>query len=172
MIGLAAAAAVAVVLLAVAAVVVVAVVDDGRSSRSCVEQRRVDEAKVRATPWLRAEELPGFGAYLEIHWQAHALGDPCSRVPGPVDWTYQGVIRLRPEDARTLAASYAWQPITAMASSASPGLPIWPALAPFVDADVHWSRSDVYDMLPPQSRWRRVSFDADRALVLFSLNDH
>jgi hypothetical protein len=160
------------VMLAVTVVAVVAMIYDGRSSRSCAEQRRDDEATVRTMPWQDADELPDLGAYLEIHWQAHALGNPCSRMPGPTDWIYQGIIRLRPEDASTLAVRYAWQPVTATASPASPGPLVWPALAPFVTADVHWSRSDAYDLVPPQSRWRQAYLDADRALLLFTLNDH
>jgi hypothetical protein len=160
------------VMLAGAAMVVVVLGHGDRSARSCVEQRRIDEAKVRTAAWHPADDLPDLGMYLEIHWQAHAMGDPCSRMPGPTDWTYQGVIRLRPEDAGTLAARFAWEPITAMASPAPPEPSIWPALAPVLAADVHWSRSHAYDTAPPQTRWREVYLDADRALLLFCPHDH
>jgi hypothetical protein len=100
---------------------------------TCAEQKAADEAKVRTTRWDPPAQLAALGEYVEIHWQAKALGDPCSRAPGPTDWTYQGVVKLRPEDARTLAARPGWQPATPE---------VWPALAEFVPAGTTWQRAD------------------------------
>ena len=68
-------------------------------TRGCQEQRQADEAKLRVSRWGPPEDPPHVGEYSEVHWQARALGDPCSRVSGPTDWEYQGVIALRPQDA-------------------------------------------------------------------------
>src|SRR5215213_10137256 len=92
---------------------------DSGERNNCAEQKAADEAKVRTSRWDPPAQLAELGEYLEIHWQARALGDPCSRVPGPTDWTYQGVVKLRPDDVRTLAARPGWQPATPE---------VWPAL--------------------------------------------
>ena len=100
---------------------------------ACAEQKAADEAKVRTTRWDPPAQLAALGEYVEIHWQARALGDPCSRAPGPTDWSYQGVVKLRPEDARSLAATPGWQPATPE---------IWPALAGFAPPAANWQRAD------------------------------
>ncbi|RAY13494.1 hypothetical protein DPM19_20800 [Actinomadura craniellae] len=152
----------------VAAVIVATVM--ATSDPRCADQLKAGEAKVRTSRWEPAGELPGLGRYVEIHWQVRALGNPCSRsVPGPTDRTYQGVVRLRPEDARSLAARYDWRPVAA-ASESEPQ--VWPALAKFVPGDVRWLHSDAYDQAPPQSEdSRRLYLDPDRALALFDLTN-
>ncbi|HEU5108290.1 MAG TPA: hypothetical protein VFT95_07010 [Micromonosporaceae bacterium] len=154
-----------------AVVVAIVVVAVAAPDPSCADKLKADEAKVRTSRWEPAEDLPGLGQYVEIHWQARALGDPCSRAPGPTDWTYQGVVRLRPADARSLAGRYEWQPVVAASSSAADVMRVWPALSPFVASDVRWLHNDSYDEMPPQVRWRRLYLDPDRALALFVLND-
>jgi hypothetical protein len=100
---------------------------------ACADQKAADEAAVRTTRWDPPAQLAELGEYVEIHWQARALGDPCSRAPGPTDWSYQGVVKLRPEDARVLAAKPGWQP-------AAPE--IWPALAEFSPPGAAWQKAD------------------------------
>jgi hypothetical protein len=119
----------------------------------CTERKAADEAKVRTTRWDPPAQLADLGEYVEIHWQVRTLGDPCSRAPGPTDRAYQGVVKLRPEDARTLAAKPGWQPATPE---------VWPALVEFV---------------PPVAVWQRGSgsgptiyLDAANATALFTLN--
>jgi hypothetical protein len=153
-----------------AGVTLLAVAACTSSGKSCADNVAAGEAKVRTTTWEDAADLPGLGEYTEIHWQVDALGNPCSRAPGPTDWAYQGVVRLRPDDARALAAAYEWQPI-AVDPPDNP-VEVWPALATYVPADAGWLRSDAYDELPPQIKWRRLYFDPDRGVALFVLNDH
>jgi hypothetical protein len=80
--------------------------DDPADVRACQESMDVAEAKVRTDRWDPPEEMPGLGDYPEIHWQVRALGNPCSREPGPTDWAYQGAVKLRPQEARRLAVEH------------------------------------------------------------------
>ena len=137
---------------------------------SCADKLKADEAKVRTSRWKPTDQLPGLGRYIKIHWQARAAGNPCSRAPGPTDWTYQGVVQLHPEDARSLAANYHWQPVAAATSSETQVLQVWSGLAEFVPDNVRWLYSDAYDQAPPHGAWRRLYLDPDRALVLFALS--
>ena len=124
------------------------------------------------TRWDPATDLPDLGEYLDIHWQARALGNPCLRAPGPIDWMYEGVVQLRPDAANLLAAKYEWQVVTGVASSGADGPLVWPALASFVTAGTRWMHSDAYDAAPHQSRWRRLYLDPDHAVAMFVLHDH
>lgn len=135
---------------------------------ACQASVQAGEAKVRTERWDPPAELPDLGDYLEIHWQARAAGDPCDRAPGPTDWVYQGVVKLRPDDARKLAEQYEW----GAASELDPPGPMWDALKPFVPDGVVWRRSRIYDQEEPQIRWRNLSFDPDRAVAWFALYDH
>jgi hypothetical protein len=119
---------------------------------TCAEQKAADEAKVHTTRWEPPAQLAELGEYVEIHWQARALSDPCSRAPGPTDWTYQGVVRLRPEDTRRLAAKPGWQP-------AAPQ--VWPALAEFVPKSASWQT-------PGSGAGPRIYLDAGHDLALFT----
>jgi hypothetical protein len=150
----------------------ISVVDPHPSSLSCADQAKVDEAKVRTTRWDPATDLPDLGDYSEIHWQAHAVGNPCIRMPGPTDWTYQGVVQLSPDAARALASKYEWQVVTGVASPSADNLQVWLALASYIPAGIQWMHSDAYDAAPPQSRWRQLYLDPDHAVVMFSLHDH
>ena len=105
------------------------------------------------TRWDPPAQLAALGEYVEIHWQARALGDPCSRAPGPTDWSYQGVVKLRPEDARALAAQPGWQPATPE---------IWPALDEFAPPAADWQRADG-DQAPT------IYLDAASAVALFAI---
>jgi len=120
---------------------------------ACAEQKAADEAAVRTTRWDPPAQLAALGEYVEIHWQARALGDPCSRAPGPTDWSYQGVVKLRPEDARALAAQPGWQPATPE---------IWPALDEFAPPAADWQRADG-DQAPT------IYLDAAGAVALFAI---
>jgi hypothetical protein len=122
------------------------------SEPTCAEQKAADEAKVHTTRWDPPAQLAELGEYVEIHWQARALGDPCSRAPGPTDRTYQGVVKLRPEDAGTLAARPGWQPATPE---------VWPALAEFVPAGGSWQVSD-------GGAGPRIYLDQAQALAVFT----
>jgi hypothetical protein len=134
------------------------------------------EAKVRVDRWDPPEELPGLGDYPEIHWQKRALGDPCSWVPGPTDWAYQGVTKLRPQDAQRLAEQYEFLPFASidqaeLGHSKTPA-DVWPDLVPFLPTDGRWLHSQSYNDAPSSSR-RRVAFlDVEHQTVLFMLNDH
>ncbi|MGK5675663.1 hypothetical protein ACSNOB_22810 [Micromonospora sp. URMC 106] len=147
-----------------------------REAQGCRKSVREAEAKVRADRWDPPEELPDLGDYPEIHWQARALGDPCSRVPGPTDWAYQGVVRLHPQDARRLAERYDFVPLAAGAPAhlgqGKTPADVWPGLQPFVPAGARWLHSRSYDEAPPATRGRVAFLDAEHRTVLFMLNDH
>ena len=146
------------------------VLSEPAAEETCAEQLTDAEAAVHTTPSDFAGYLPGFGDFLEIRWQLRAPSSACSRAPGPTEYQYQGVIRLRPEDAKALAARYDdWQPLSPLSDEDTE---VWAPLQPFLPADVRWLHSDEYDRLPPQTRWRTVFLDPDRALAFFTLNDH
>ncbi|MFY1620256.1 hypothetical protein [Micromonospora sp. WMMD736] len=164
--------ATAIVLLAVAGCDTAAV--DG--TRACEEQRKADEAKVRVDRWEPPEDLPFVGDYSEVHWQARALGNPCSRMPGPTDWEYQGVIVLRPEDAKRMAERFEFVPFTSvdpaeLTSSHAPA-DVRPDLVPFLPPEPQWLHSQTYNEASPSTRWRVVFLDLKRHTLLFMLNDH
>ncbi|MEU2662266.1 hypothetical protein [Micromonospora sp. NPDC007220] len=149
--------------------------DDPGDTPECRESVRAEEAKVRTNRWDPPQELPDLGDYLEIHWQVHSLsGEPCGRAPGPVDWAYQGVVRLRPEDARTLAQRYDFVPYAPAAKAPHSGSPAdaWPALAPFLPAAPRWLHSRAYDEATPSTRWRTAFLDVEHRTFFFTLNDH
>ncbi|MCG5443610.1 hypothetical protein NIE79_001746 [Micromonospora sp. NIE79] len=145
-------------------------------TRGCQEQRQADEAKVRVSRWDSPEELPHVGEYSEIHWQARALGNPCSRAPGPTDWEYQGVIVLRPEDAHRLAEQFTFVPFASidpaeLVHSHTP-TDVRPDLVPFLPAKPRWLHSQIYNETLPSTRWRVVFLDLEHRTLLFMLNDH
>ncbi|MEU8254231.1 hypothetical protein AB0C06_08200 [Micromonospora inaquosa] len=145
-------------------------------TRGCQEQRQADEEKVRVSRWESPEELPFVGEYSEIHWQARALGNPCSRAPGPTDWEYQGVIVLRPEDAHRLAEQFAFVPFASidpaeLLHSHTP-TDVRPDLVPFLPTKPRWLHSEIYNEAAPSTRWRVVFLDLERHTLLFMLNDH
>ncbi|MET7751248.1 hypothetical protein [Micromonospora sp. NPDC005367] len=153
-----------------------AVRSDSTRESTCQELLPIEEAKVRTVRWDPPEELPDLGDYPEIHWQGRTKGNPCSRMPGPTDWAYQGVVELRPEDAQALAKRYgfvAYDPVGAQeyASGRTPE-DVWPALAPFLPSEPRWLTSRVYDELDTSVRWRIVYLDVAHATVLFMLDDH
>ncbi|RKN27119.1 hypothetical protein D7044_28775 [Micromonospora musae] len=153
-----------------------AVRSDWTHQTTCRESLPIEEAKVRTVRWDRPEDLPGLGDYPAIHWQARAKGDPCSRGPGPTDWAYQGVVELRPEDARALAKRYefvAYDPVVS-AEYAAERTPedLWSALSGFLPPETRWLTSRVYDELDTSSRWRIAYLDVEHATLLFMLDDH
>ncbi|MGA5308387.1 hypothetical protein [Micromonospora taraxaci] len=158
-----------VVLLAVVGCVTAVVVE----TRGCQESLKADEAEVRVSRWESPEDLPNIGEYSEIHWQARALGNPCSLVPGPTDWEYQGVAVLRPQDARTLAEQFEFVPFSAdkpaeLLHSRTPA-DAWPGLVPFLPAESRWLHSQAYDETLPSSGGRVVFLDVEHQTLLFML---
>ncbi|MDT0533365.1 hypothetical protein RM555_30700 [Micromonospora sp. DSM 115977] len=153
-----------------------AVGNDPGDTSECRESVRAEEAKVRTKRWDPPEELPGLGDYLEIHWQVRSLsGEPCGRAPGPVDWAYQGVVRLRPADARTLAQRYDFVPYAPAEPDQAPltsPADAWPALAPFLPAAPRWLHSRAYDEATPATRWRTAFLDVEHRTLFFTLQDH
>ncbi|MEU1250605.1 hypothetical protein ACWD8I_23070 [Micromonospora arida] len=145
-------------------------------TRGCQEQRQADEAKLRVSRWGPPEDPPHVGEYSEVHWQARALGDPCSRVPGPTDWEYQGVIALRPQDAHRLAEQFAFVPFPSidpaeLGHSHTP-TDVRPDLVPFLPAKPRWLHSEIYNETLPSPRRRVVFVDLEHRTLLFMLNDH
>ncbi|MET8912495.1 hypothetical protein [Micromonospora sp. NPDC004551] len=134
---------------------------EGGQERDCAAQVTAEEAKVRTDRRWTAQDVPGIGAYAEIHWQVDYPSFACSRAPGPTDLRYQGIVRLAPADARALAAGYPWAPVTGGAEQ------VWPGLSAYVPPDVRWRRSPAYDA----GTRAGVQFDPDRALLLFVAAD-
>lgn len=134
------------------------------ADRACPDQLAADKARIRTERGFPAEQVPGLGEFLDVHWQVGTPANPCSRVPGPTDWRYQGVVRLRPADARALAAAYPWEPV-----ATEPAL--WPGLSPYVPAGVRWRQSVRYDEGYAGTRHLRLHLDPDRAVALFHLRD-
>ncbi|MGC5288811.1 hypothetical protein [Micromonospora sp. DT231] len=142
-------------------------------TRGCRESLKADEAKVRVSRWDPPEDLPNIGEYSEIHWQARALGNPCSLVPGPTDWEHQGVAVLRPQDARTLAAQFEFVPFAAdkpaeLPHSRTPA-GVWPSLVSFLPTEPRWLHSQAYDETPPSPGGRVVFLDVEHQTLLFML---
>ncbi|BCJ41566.1 hypothetical protein GCM10010168_54350 [Actinoplanes ianthinogenes] len=121
--------------------------------------------------WTEAD-LPGIGGYLEVHYHLTEAGAPCTRgVPGPGDWGYQGVIRLRPEDGTRLAAAYDWAPLDDEDPVSGTPAAMWPGLAPFVPADPGWLHSDEYAELKATGAKRGDLFlSADHSTAYFVLH--
>jgi hypothetical protein len=149
--------------------------DEAGPSRTCQEALRADEAKIRTDRWDPPKDLPGLGDYPEIHWQVRAKGNPCSRGPGPTEWAYQGVVTLRPEDARTMAQRYAFVPYDSVDPAEFPDsgpADTWPGLVPFLPAEPRWRYSRIYNESEPSTRWRVAFLDVERGILLFRLDDH
>ncbi|MGW5669186.1 hypothetical protein [Micromonospora sp. NPDC003776] len=150
--------------------------DGPTDAHACQKSMQVAEAKVRTDHWDPPEDLPDLGDYPEIHWQLRAPGNPCSRMPGPTDLAYQGVVKLRPEDARTLAKRYEfvpWAPVNLdeLPDDLSPA-DVWPALVPFLPSQSRWLHSRSYNETAPTPRWRIAFLDVEHQTLLFMLNDH
>jgi hypothetical protein len=123
----------------------------GDQAADCRAKLDASAAVVRTDHRWTDQQVPGIGNYVDIHWQARALGNPCSRVPGPTDWQYQGLVQLATPDVEPLAKSRDWQP------SGAP--PAWAGLAALIPAGTTWSRAaDVY-------------LDHNHALLFFTLTD-
>lgn len=173
------AAAVALVL-AASAVAALSRAHADTGGRNCPAEVEARETQVHADRSWTEHDLPGIGEYIEVHWQIHATGDPCIRVPGPTDWHYQGVVRLRPTDATALAHKYQdWRRVPTPASPSPDDYEwdtpsqMWPALAPFVPTGVRWMHSARYASSEFQgSRWGDLYLDPDRSLAFFVLYDH
>ncbi|MFI2713748.1 hypothetical protein ACH495_26855 [Micromonospora sp. NPDC018662] len=128
--------------------------------RDCAARVAAEEAKVRTDRRWTDADVPGIGAYPEIHWQVDHPSFACSRAPGPNDRRYQAVVRLAPADARALATAYTWTPVTGAAPE------VWPALTGYVPDGVRWHRSADHD-----AGGAEVCFDPGRALLLFTIVD-
>ncbi|MCG5470509.1 hypothetical protein LADH09A_004459 [Micromonospora sp. LAH09] len=141
---------------------------DAADRRTCQVAVDAAQSTVRTDRWDPPDELPGLGAYPEIHWQGRPLGNPCSLLPGPTDWAYQGVVRLRPEDAQALAEQYDFVPYATLdpdelPDSAAP-TDVWPALAPYLPTQPVWRYSASYTA----GNQTRVAFlDVEHQTVFF-----
>lgn len=173
---LGASAAMLLVVVGFIAVAILSVSDDPDEVSACQESVHAEEAKIRTDPWNPPEDMPDLGDYLEIHWQVRALGNSCTRVPGPTDWAYQGVVKLRPEDAQRLAERYEFVPYTSvdlneLPDSTTPS-DVWPALVPFLPSEPRWLHSRLYNEGNPSARWRVAFLDVEHQALFFMLNDH
>ncbi|MFI7213485.1 hypothetical protein ACIBP4_18740 [Micromonospora maritima] len=129
--------------------------------RDCAARVAAEEATIRTDRRWTDRDVPGVGAYPEIHWQVDYPSFACSRAPGPTDLRYQGVVRLAPADARALATTYVWTPGTGAAPE------VWPGLGGYVPDGVRWRRSADHDAAGTAEVW----FDPARSLLLFTAVD-
>jgi hypothetical protein len=113
--------------------------------------RPADIATVRTDRHWTAADLPGIGDYVDIHWLARYLGDPCGRAPGPVDWEYQGVLALRAPDASYLLSHYDWQPSTVDT--------MWVQLLPYVASGARWLTATSYNAALPGPQTTQLYLD-------------
>ena len=121
------------------------------ADRTCPDQLAADKAEIRTDRGFPAENVPGLGDFLDVHWQVDTEANPCS-------------VRLRPAAARALAAAYPWE-----AATAEPA--VWPGLSAYVPAGVRWQHSAAYDEGAAGSRHIELHLDTDRAVALFHLRD-
>ncbi|WP_146603932.1 hypothetical protein [Micromonospora deserti] len=173
---LGASAAILLVAVGCAAAAILSISDGPGEVSKCQESLHAAEAMVRTDRWDPPEEMPDLGDYPEIHWQVRAQGSPCSRGPGPTDWAYQGVVKLRPEDARRLAERYEFVPWASvdpdeLPHSSSPA-DAWSALVPFLPTEPRWLHSRLYNEGNPSPRWRVAFLDVENRTLFFMLNDH
>lgn len=146
--------------------------------RSCAAQLSAEEGKIRTQRWDPPAELADLGAYLDIHWQLRARGAACSRVPGPTDWAYQAVVRLRPAQAGALAQRIC---ATAKQSAAGegtgpaddPAVPqdVWPGLTAFMPAGAEWVQDRAYDTQHELTRRRTLYVDVASSTAFVALTD-
>lgn len=135
-----------------------------REDDFCGDQvAEVNETVYTAHRWTE-KDLPGIGDYDEVHYRVAIAGTPCRRgAPAAADKSYQGVIRLRPEDAAKLAADYDWAPVAAPE--------IWAGLEKFVPADPGWLGSADYSKTEPTGPLRGdLLLSADRSTAFFLLS--
>ncbi|MGC4897126.1 hypothetical protein [Micromonospora sp. DT31] len=152
-------AAFGVVLLAVCGGVFWMVRSSGAQEGDCAARIAAEEAEIHTDRRWDAQDVPGIGAYPEIHWQVDHPSFACSRAPGPTDRRYQAVVRLADADARALSAAWAWTPVAGTAPE------VWPGLTAYVPDGVRWHRSVDRDAAGgPELR-----FDPQRSLVLFTV---
>ncbi|MEH1129688.1 hypothetical protein [Micromonospora sp. CPCC 206061] len=131
---------------------------------SCADDVADAEAEVHTDHRWTEEDVPGIGQYVEVHWQTRARGNPCSRAPGPTDWHYQGVARMRADEAQALLKAYEW-------TATSPAK-MWPALQSLVPADAQWLHSEGYAKAhDTPASGSEIYLSPDNALVYFTLRD-
>lgn len=168
-------------LLLVVAVVVVligvayaAVVARGRmkdaEARQCLESMATTAQEVHTERWYPPDELLDLGAYQEIHWQVRGSVH-CEGVPDVTDYRHQGVVRLRPEDARAVARKMAALRDDADTASSAVPVEVWPGLAGFVPPGVRWQHSRRYDGSLNLDRRRQLYVDPKAAIGLFIVTD-
>jgi len=133
---------------------------------------KVKDAKVQTERRWTDDDFPGIGDYLEIHWEGLPAHNPCSRASGPIDWEYQGLVRLRPADAKALEQAYDWHPMPAHPSgkeyAGDTPKQMWPELARYAPSGARWQHSRTYadeNLLP--ERWGDLYFDPDHDVAFF-----
>ncbi|MEU8165793.1 hypothetical protein AB0B97_04675 [Micromonospora sp. NPDC049004] len=146
---------------------------DAADRRACQESVNASQAKVRTDAWDPPADLPGVGTDPEIHWQVRPLSNPCSFGPGPTDWAYQGVVNLRPEDARVLADQYDFVPYATLDPDELPlsnsPADVWPALASYLPDKPRWQYSSSYSVGSHVAELSAVFLDVEHHTLFFHL---
>jgi hypothetical protein len=151
-----------------------AVVARGRmkdaEARQCRESVAAAAQEVHTERWYPPEELLDLGNYPEIHWQVRGSLH-CAGIPDVTDHRHQGVVRLRPEDARALASRMAAVRDDAENAASAVPVQVWPGLAGFVPAGVRWQHSRRYDEAQQLERRRQLYVDPKSAIALFVITE-
>jgi hypothetical protein len=181
-------AAVVVVLIVVAVVAVVARERmEAAELRECRDRMQDYSRQVNTDRWFSPEDLIDLGAYTEIHWQMRTEGQ-CADGFSSVAQVYQGVVRLRPEDAKVAAKRITDTPEPTESpdvSESTPAAPapsslapdgavppeIWPDLLPFVPRGVTWVHNQNYDDAQGLQRGRSLYVDAERSVAFFEITE-
>jgi hypothetical protein len=192
------------VVIVLAAVAVAAVVARERMQaaevRACLDQLKEYPPQVSTERWFPPEEVTDLGVYTEIHWQTRVQGE-CGVGFSSVRYLYQGVVRLRPEDATAVAKRITQTPQPSPEESATeesateesdPEAPdtatsspapvvtsavgavpaeIWPDLAPFVPRGVTWVHNQAYDDAQGLGRVRSLYVDPKRSVAFFEITE-
>jgi len=145
------------------------------ADNTCQEKLTEAESVVHTDREFTAVDVPGIGEYTDIHWQVRAAGHACSRVPGPNDWHYQGLVKLTSADAAALLAAYDWQPIDPGAANVQWDSPaqMWSGLKEFAPQTWGWQHSPKYTAAQQMgTRWGTLYLDPQAEVGFFVLYDH
>ena len=137
-----------------------------REQATCRQAVEAAQAQIRTT--APPAPLPDVYSYVDVHWLVRYPSSACSRGPGLVDKTYQGVVRLHPGDAQRLAAYYEFAPVDEPAGQHLADQ-MSPQLAPFLAADPTWRRSHRYDA--SGTTGRSVLLDVEHDTLFFTMAD-
>ena len=145
--------------------------EDASAASDCEAAVAQSAAEIRTDRAVTEAELPGIGAYEQIHWRRIADGSPCERgLPDRWGWRSEGVIKLRTEDAAALRDTYDWRPVVAASPGGGPFV-VPEVLVLWGPADGTWLESWEYgDAVSPGTEVAVTAYaDVEHGYVYFSI---